>query len=537
MKKEFTYGRIGIMAVAPSVVRHFFPFSCFNPAPACSLSSKTQCKPSLSNSLAISTDSRSFLRRPRVVEKPLFGRIFAYLNGNEDAGEGDVDVKTKSKNKKGARKKSVKSNESLVERIEQETRARRKEDRDSTPVVRAITWALRGVTDEAGVNEIIGGLEFYIQIFTSVIQKLGGEGKPQAAVAVFRWLQRREQGSDITSRPNVYTYNSLLGALKANRCYELADTIVADMRENGVALDIVTCNTLISMYEEQGLDDEALKVYDGLNTSGLMADLFTFRNVIQILARSGKTERMLDVYRDLRKQEKSGVESPRPEMKRAKLQREELDRSVLQVSYRRLWDWLRSDTSTVPEVGELLERMRDSEVKLTAKMCRDLIQACGKREIDHYLVKAVFVSMRQQEFPVTVSLCNHVIRVLGLGKKWWAALEVYEEMVNIGPPPDETTHRLLLSHFQILLNAARDRRIWKWALQLLEKMQEKGIKPDAFAWNAALIACGRANEPTSAIQVFQNMTAQGQKPGVLSYGALLSALEKGGLFEKAEQVK
>ncbi len=65
---------------------------------------------------------------------------------------------------------------------------------------------------------------------------------------------------------------------------------------------------------------------------------------------------------------------------------------------------------------------------------------------------------------------------------------------------------------------------------------EKGIEPDAFAWNAALIACGRANETASAVQVFQQMTEHGQKPGVVSYGALLSALEKGNLLENAEQV-
>lgn len=52
-----------------------------------------------------------------------------------------------------------------------------------------------------------------------------------------------------------------------------------------------------------------------------------------------------------------------------------------------------------------------------------------------------------------------------------------------------------------------------------------------------MIACGRAHEPASAIGVFQKMTAHGQKPGVLSYGALLSALEKGDLIDKAEQVE
>lgn len=257
---------------------------------------------------------------------------------------------------------------------------------------------------------------------------------------------------------------------------------------------------------------------------------------MQVLARSGKYERVLELYRDLEQQERRGIIHGRPELKREKEQRQELAIFVVQLCYRRIWGWLSSDASSVKELGSLLARMQAAEINLSEKMCKDLIRACGQREIDYYPAKWLYFNMRAQGFYLNASLCNHIIRVLGKGKRWWAALEVYENMMSVGPPPDETTHRLLLSHFQILLNSASKRGIWKWALQLLNKMQEKGIEPDSFAWNAALIACGRAHEPASAIEVFQKMTAHGQKPGVLSYGALLSALEKGDLTDKAEQV-
>ncbi|KAG0627614.1 hypothetical protein M758_2G215400 [Ceratodon purpureus] len=55
-------------------------------------------------------------------------------------------------------------------------------------------------------------------------------------------------------------------------------------------------------------------------------------------------------------------------------------------------------------------------------------------------------------------------------------------------------------------------------------------------WDLCLPSCARAQEPASTIEMFQKMTAHGQKPGVLSYEALLSALEKENLNEKAEQV-
>lgn len=432
--------------------------------------------------------------------------------------------------KKLGHQMSTKSKEALLRRIQKETQSRIETDREFTPVVRALTWALRRVQSPEAVGIILGDLEFPSSIFTTVMQKLGMEKKPQAAVALLRWLQRRDE------RPNVYTYNSLLGVLKANRCYDMAVTILEEMRENGVSCDIVTCNTVISMYDLQGRYDEALKVYDNIKASGMVPDLFTYRTMIQALARSGKYESVLDLYRDLLQQERSGIARERPELKREKVQRQELAVFVVLLCYRRIWGWLGSDASSIKELGPLFARMQAAEILLPEKMCKDLIRACGQREMDYYPVKWLYFNMRKQGFYLNASLCNHIIRVLGKGKRWWAALEVYEHMMSVGPPPDETTHRLLLSHFQILLNSASKRGIWKWALQLLNKMQEKRIEPDSFAWNAALIACGRAHEPASAIEVFQKMTAHGQKPGILSYGALLSALEKGDLMDKAEQV-
>lgn len=420
--------------------------------------------------------------------------------------------------------RTTKSNEALVRRIEQETLTRKQTDRESTPTVRALTWALRGVQTPEAIDSILKDLDFPLSIFTTVMQKLGTEKKPQAAVALLRWLQTRDPP------PNVYTYNSLLGVLKANQCYDLAITILAEMRENGVPSDIVTCNTVISMYDQQGRYSEALKVYSDLRATGMVPDLFTIRTLIQVLARNGEYELVLEIYSDL------ALVGP-GRMKREKEQRQELDVFVVQLCCRRIWSWLSSETSSVKDLGPLFARMQVAEIRLTEKMCRDLIRACGQREIDYYPAKWLYFNMRAQGFYLNVNLCNHIIRILGKGKRWWAALEVYENMMCVGPPADETTHRLLLSHFQILLNSASKRGIWKWALQLLSKMQEKGIEPDSFAWNAALIACGRAHEPASAIEVFQQMTAHGQKPGVLSYGALLSALEKGDLIDKAEQVK
>ena len=59
-----------------------------------------------------------------------------------------------------------------------------------------------------------------------------------------------------------------------------------------------------------------------------------------------------------------------------------------------------------------------------------------------------------------------------------------------------------MSHFNVLLTAAKKRGIWRWGVRLLNKMEEKGLKPVSREWNAVLIACSKASE-TAAVEIFK----------------------------------
>jgi pentatricopeptide repeat protein len=78
---------------------------------------------------------------------------------------------------------------------------------------------------------------------------------------------------------------------------------------------------------------------------------------------------------------------------------------------------------------------------------------------------------------------------MGKAKKWWAALEVYENLLDKGPKPNNLSYELIMSHFKFLLSAAKRRGYWKWCVKLLNKMEEKGLKPGSTDWNTVLIAC------------------------------------------------
>ncbi|KAL3679316.1 hypothetical protein R1sor_022272 [Riccia sorocarpa] len=439
----------------------------------------------------------------------------------------------------GAHMLGKKTQEGLLERVAQEVRNKREGDRESTPLVRALTWAFRNVKKPEDVEALVGGLDLPLPVFTTTIQKLGIEGKPMPALVVFEWLQ-----TSGGNQPNVYTYNSLLGALKSNGHWKIAERVYHEMLQTGVSPDIVTQNTLISMYEQQGAYTYALKIYKNLKPLGLQPSPFTVRNVIQILERKGDVEAVLNVFVDFKQQCRREAESKgkkrenqieATESRRYSEQREQLEIMVRQMCFKKISQLLARDGNR-EEVIRLWSKMRSKEVQLSRNFYENLIRTCGDGEEDHKFVKILYLDMRKQDVPISVSLCNHVIRTLALGKMWWAALEVFEHMVQVGPQPNSYTHKLMLSQFHILLNSARRRKIWRWALQLLDKMIQRGVEPDRFAWNAALIACSKAGETDSAISVFKRMIGRGQRPGVLSYGALLSALEKSNHFTGARMV-
>lgn len=425
---------------------------------------------------------------------------------------------------------------------------KREGSRVTTPLVRAITWALRGATGPPAIASVLGNLKVSLSVFTSVIHKLGLEGHPSVAYALVQWLCERPIQAE-EERPNVYTYNSLLGALKLNKRYSLMEQVIAEVQQRGIVPDVVTYNTIIQMHQERGNPQLALDVFLAIKRGGLTPNAVTYRMVFKVLADLGDLASALELFADLRgNQAQNDASTPDAESSSESAlgadgvpvcladshQWHQMEAVIQELCTQRISMWLSEEGEKASVVAALFDRMKAASVDLEPVACVDLLWKCGSRAaLDHVLVKRLYLVLRRQEYPFSTPLCNHIIVVLGKGKRWWAALQVFEEMIEQGPEPSELTYSILVSHFHVLFNAARRRRIWKWSIQLLDKMLEKGLDPGRFAWNAVLITCAKANATAAAMLVFHRMIQSRQRPDVLSYGALLSAFEKAGWHDNA----
>ncbi|XP_059670047.1 protein LOW PHOTOSYNTHETIC EFFICIENCY 1, chloroplastic-like [Cornus florida] len=376
--------------------------------------------------------------------------------------------------------------------------------------------------------------ELPLQVCSSMIRGFGKDKKLHSAMALVEWLKRKKRDTNGLIGPNLYIYNSLLGAVKQSEKFDEAEKIIEDMIIEGVLPNVVTYNSLMGIYLEQGREVEALDLFEEIQKNGLTPSPASYSTTLLAYRRLEDGFGALNFYIELKqKYQKGDIGKDADEDWPNEMAK--LENFTVRICYQVIRRWLVKDENLSTNVLKLLTEMDKAGLKTGRSEHERLVWACTREE--HYtVVRELYSRMRERDSGISLSVCNHVIWLMGKAKKWWAALEVYEDLLDKGPKPNNMSYELIVSHFNILLTAAKKRGIWRWGVRLLNKMEEKGLKPGSREWNAVLVACSKASETSAAVQIFRRMVEQGEKPTIISYGALLSALEKGKLYDDALQV-
>ncbi|KAJ7970723.1 Pentatricopeptide repeat-containing protein [Quillaja saponaria] len=164
-------------------------------------------------------------------------------------------------------------------------------------------------------------------------------------------------------------------------------------------------------------------------------------------------------------------------------------------------------------------------IEFRDKQNLSLVWACTCEEYYNVAIE-LYGKIRERYTEISLSVCNHVIWLMDKAKKWWAALEIYEDLLDKGPQPNKLSYELIISHFNVLLQLGKE-EFGEGVSGCQTRAKEKGLKPGSREWNVVLVACSKASETTAVVQISKRMVEQGEKPTIISYGALLSALEKG----------
>lgn len=401
--------------------------------------------------------------------------------------------------------------------------------------VKALAQSLWHTKTADDVEEVLKDMgELPPQVHSSMIRGFGKEKRTDCAMALVEWLKRKKRETGGFIGPNLFVYNSLLGAVKQSQKFEEMDRIMNDMAEEGVNPNVVTYNTLMAIYIEQGEGTKALNVLEEIKKKGLTLSAVSYSQALLAYRRMEDGNGALKFFVESREKYLKG-EIGKGDDENWENEFVKLKDFIIRICYQVMRRWLVKDENLSTNVLKLLIEMDKAGLRPVKAEYERLVWACTREE--HYVVaKEFYARIRERHDEISLSVCNHLIWLMGKAKKWWAALEVYEDLLDKGPKPNNMSYELIVSHFNILLSAARKRGIWRWGVRLLNKMEEKGLKPGSREWNAVLVACSKASEYNAAVQIFKRMVEKGEKPTIISYGALLSALEKGKLYDEASRV-
>ncbi|KAL9157415.1 hypothetical protein ABFS82_08G004000 [Erythranthe guttata] len=406
--------------------------------------------------------------------------------------------------------------------------------------VRALALRLHSATNADDVETILKDMgNLPLQVYSTIIRGFGKDKKVDSAMALFEWLKRKSNEADSPIQPNLYIYNSLLGALKQAESFDFVDDVMSDMAAKGLLPNVVTYNTLMGIYIEHRKEAKVFELFEEMPTKGIFPSPASYSIVLLAYRRLEDGFGALTFFVEIRdkfQKGEIGKDNDGEEEEDWVDEFAKLENFTIRICYQVMRRWLVNSKNLSTEVLRLLKEMDKAGLQPGHEEHERLIWACTREE--HYIVvKELYARIREMtSTEISLSVCNHVIWLMGKAKKWWAALEIYEDLLDKGPKPNNMSYELIVSHFSILLTAARKKGIWKWGVRLLNKMEEKGLKPGSREWNAVLVACSKASETSAAIEIFKRMVDQGEKPTIISYGALLSALEKGKLYDEALQV-
>jgi len=74
-------------------------------------------------------------------------------------------------------------------------------------------------------------------------------------------------------------------------------------------------------------------------------------------------------------------------------------------------------------------------------------------------------------------------------------------------------------------NSAEDITVllWEKALDLIQDMEEKGVRRDSFTFSSAISTCGSAGRWEEAVDLIKTMKRDGAKPNRVAYTSAISA--------------
>ncbi|XVE90498.1 hypothetical protein DITRI_Ditri20bG0082400 [Diplodiscus trichospermus] len=340
-----------------------------------------------------------------------------------------------------------------------------------------------------------------VQVYNAMMGVYARNGRFQKVQELLDLM--RERGCE----PDLVSFNTLINArLKAGAMLpDLAIELLNEVRRSGLRPDIITYNTLISACSRESNLEEAMKVFEDMDSHNCQPDLWTYNAMISVYGRCGMAYKAEQLFRDL---ESKGFFP------------DAVTFNSLLYAFAR--------EGNVDKVKQISEEMVEMGLGRDEMTYNTIIHMYGKQG-QHNLALRLYSDMKLSGRNPDVVTYTVLIDSLGKANKIKEASNVMSEMLDSGVKPTVRTYSALICGYAKAGMAVE-------AEEAFDCMQRSGIRPDFLAYSVMLDILLRCNEITKALVLYREMVRDGFKPDHTLYQVMLQALRKENKVEDIKKV-
>ncbi|KAI3935169.1 hypothetical protein MKW98_018358 [Papaver atlanticum] len=323
------------------------------------------------------------------------------------------------------------------------------------------------------------GMDKCVHVNNSILTMYTKCGK---LVSARRFLENMDE-------KDLITWNSIISGYCQNGMNEEALGLFERMSAEGIVPGLVSWNILIASYNQSGKCDQAMELMEKMNENGLSPDVFTWTSMISGFAQNNRTNQALELFREMLV---SGVEPNGVTVASAVS-------ACASLKSLKKGKELHSVEVKIGSLADVL--MKNSLI--------DMYSKCGKLED----ARRIFDMMVERD----VFTWNSMIGGYAQAGYCGQAYDLFTRMRVSGVKPNVVTWNLMISgHIQ---NGDEDQ-----AMDLFRTMETEGIiKRNTASWNSLISGSLHHGQKDKALRIFRQMQAFRARPNSITMLSILPA--------------
>ncbi|XP_051140499.1 pentatricopeptide repeat-containing protein At3g29290 [Andrographis paniculata] len=336
----------------------------------------------------------------------------------------------------------------------------------------------------------------------SLISSLLRSGKLDVAMEIFQLVKSREI---ITG----HTYSLILKAVANAWGSDKALSIFEEAKKDNkteACLDTLVYSTMIAIFSKENNWVQAERMWRGLQKSGHVGTLVTYRILVCTFVRCGQNELALDAYHEMIQ---NGLTPSDDAME-----------AIIGACTREgKWDIALN----------ILQSFLYSNMKPSLTACNALINSLGKAS-QVELAFNVYGLVKALGHTPDAYTWNALLGALNRANQHDEALLLFEHIRK------EHGSILNLHIYNTCLMSCKKLGLWDRAMQLLWEMEASGFHVSITSYNLVIAACESARKPKIALQVYDHMVLKNKLPDIFTQMSLIRGCIWGSLWNEMEEI-